>query len=174
MGVVDTVLRRVDAGLGESIDRLIVLLRFPSIGTDPAYHADCRRTAAWLAGALSEMGLSARIVETTGRPVVIADYAPEDLPSHAPRILFYGHYDVQPPDPLDLWKSPPFEPQIRKGQDGRERIFARGASDDKGQLMTFLEASRAWIGVDGRLPFRLTVLIEGDEEGDSSHLHRFV
>jgi acetylornithine deacetylase/succinyl-diaminopimelate desuccinylase-like protein len=106
--------------------------------------------------------------------VVIADHSPKDLPSHAPRVLFYGHYDVQPPDPLDLWTSPPFEPQIRKGKDGKDRIFARGASDDKGQLMTFLEASRAWIEIHGRLPFRLTVLLEGDEEGDSTHLDRFV
>jgi acetylornithine deacetylase/succinyl-diaminopimelate desuccinylase-like protein len=174
MGVVDTVLRRVDAGLDGSIDRLFQLLRFPSIGTDPAFDADCRKAAAWLGATLAGLGFSARLAETTGRPVVIADYAPKDLPSHAPRILFYGHYDVQPPDPLDLWESPPFEPQIRKGSDGRERIFARGASDDKGQLMTFLEASRAWIDAHGRLPFRLTVLIEGDEEGDSRHLDRFV
>src|SRR5205814_4601583 len=146
----------------------------PARGTDTACHGECRRAAAWLVAMLSDMGFEARIAETTGRPLVIADYAPKDLPSHAPRILFYGHYDVQPPDPLDLWESPPFEPQIRKGRDGRERIFARGASDDKGQLMTFLEASRAWLATHGRLPFRLTVLIEGDEEGDSSHLHRFV
>jgi acetylornithine deacetylase/succinyl-diaminopimelate desuccinylase-like protein len=174
MEVVDTVLRRVDASLDESIGRLFALLRFPSIGTDPAYHADCGKAAAWLAATLAELGFAAQLRETTGRPVVIADYAPKDLPSHAPRILFYGHYDVQPPDPLDLWDSPPFEPQIRKGRDGRNRIFARGASDDKGQLMTFLEACRAWLKVHGRLPFRLTVLLEGDEEGDSSHLDRFV
>src|SRR5437762_9841051 len=155
MGVLDTVLQRVDAGLDESLKRLFGLLRFASIGTDPAYDGECRRAAAWLTAMLSELGFDARVEETTGRPVVIADYAPKDLPSHAPRILFYGHYDVQPPDPLDQWKSPPFEPQIRKGQDGRECIFARGACDDKGQLMTFLEASRAWLAVAGRLSFRL-------------------
>jgi acetylornithine deacetylase/succinyl-diaminopimelate desuccinylase-like protein len=174
MEVVDTVLRHVDASLDASVGRLFTLLRLPSVGTDPAYHADCRKAAVWLSAMLSDLGFSAQVRETTGQPVVIADYAPKDLPSHAPRILFYGHYDVQPPDPLDLWESPPFEPQIRKGRDGRERIFARGASDDKGQLMTFLEASRAWLKVHRSLPFRLTVVIEGDEEGDSSHLDRFV
>jgi len=174
MGVLDTVLQSVDAGLDGSLERLFGLLRFASIGTDPAYDGECRRAATWLAAMLSELGFDARVEETTGRPVVIADYAPKDLPSHAPRILFYGHYDVQPPDPLDQWESPPFEPQIRKGRDGSEHIFARGASDDKGQLMTFLEAVRAWLLVRGSLPFRLTVLVEGDEEGDSSHFDQFV
>ncbi len=81
---------------------------------------------------------------------------------------------MQPADPVELWTSKPFEPEIRKGKDGRERIFARGACDDKGQLMTFLEASRAWLAINGQLPFRLTVMLEGDEEGDASHLDRFL
>jgi acetylornithine deacetylase/succinyl-diaminopimelate desuccinylase-like protein len=174
MAVVDTVLRQAGEKTGESLERLFALLRFPTIGTDPAYHGRCREAAIWLRDYLQSFGLQARLEETTGRPVVIADHSPKDLPSHAPRVLFYGHYDVQPPDPLDLWTSPPFEPQIRKGRDGKDRIFARGASDDKGQLMTFLEASRAWIEAYGQLPFRLTVLLEGDEEGDSTHLDRFV
>src|SRR5437868_6635362 len=174
MKSLDDVLQGIDGTLDDSVARLFELLRFPTVATDPAFHGACRDAAAWLKCLLQDMGFASRLEETTGQPVIVAEYAPKGLPSHAPRILFYGHYDVQPPDPLDLWESPPFEPQLRKGQDGRERIFARGASDDKGQLMTFLEASRAWIGVDGRLPFRLTVLIEGDEEGDSSHLHRFV
>ena len=91
-----------------------------------------------------------------------------------PHILFYGHYDVQPADPLELWTSPPFEPEIRKGSRGQDAIFARGSSDDKGQLMTFLEASRSWLKVHGSLPFRLTVMIEGDEEGDASHIDAFL
>src|SRR5262249_50752348 len=160
--------------LDESVARLFELLRFPTVGTDPAFHGACRDAAGWLKGLLAEMGFAARTDETTGHPVIVAEYAPKGLPSHAPRLLFYGHYDVQPPDPLDLWESPPFEPQLRKGADGEERIFARGASDDKGQLMTFLEASRAWLKARGDLPFRLTVLIEGDEEGDSTHLDRYV
>jgi acetylornithine deacetylase/succinyl-diaminopimelate desuccinylase-like protein len=174
MKSLDDVLQGIDDALDESVARLFELLRFPSVGTDPAYHGACRDNAAWLKRLLAEMGFTARMDETTGRPVVVAEYAPEGLPSHAPRILFYGHYDVQPADPLDLWESPPFEPQLRKGADGEEAIFARGASDDKGQLMTFLEASRAWLKVRGSLPFHLIVLIEGDEEGDSTHLDRYV
>lgn len=174
MKSLDDVLQGIDGALDESVARLFELLRFPSIGTDPAFDGACRDAAEWLKRLLAEMGFAARLDATTGRPVIVADYAPKGLPSHAPRILFYGHYDVQPPDPLDLWESPPFEPQLRKGADGEERIFARGACDDKGQLMTFLEASRAWLKVKGSLPFHLTVLIEGDEEGDSTHLDRYV
>ncbi|WP_119273618.1 M20/M25/M40 family metallo-hydrolase [Taklimakanibacter deserti] len=174
MKSLDDVLQGIDGALDESVARLFELLRFPSVGTDPAFHGACRDAAAWLKRLLTEMGFTARMDETTGQPVVVAEYAPKGLPSHAPHILFYGHYDVQPPDPLDLWESPPFEPQLRKGADGEERIFARGACDDKGQLMTFLEASRAWLRARGSLPFRLTVLIEGDEEGDASHLDRYV
>jgi acetylornithine deacetylase/succinyl-diaminopimelate desuccinylase-like protein len=174
MKSLDDVLQGIDGALDESVARLFELLRFPSVGTDPAFHGACRDAAAWLERLLADMGFSARTDETTGQPVIVAEYAPQGLPSHAPHILFYGHYDVQPPDPLDLWDSPPFEPQLRKGVDGEERIFARGACDDKGQLMTFLEASRAWLKARGSLPFRLTVLIEGDEEGDSTHLDRYV
>ncbi|MGE0241227.1 MAG: M20/M25/M40 family metallo-hydrolase [Parvibaculaceae bacterium] len=174
MKSLDDVLQGIDGALDESLARLFELLRFPSVGTDPAYHGACRDAAAWLKRLLGDMGFAARTDETTGQPVVLAEYAPQGLPSHAPRILFYGHYDVQPPDPLDLWESPPFEPQLRKGADGEARIFARGAADDKGQLMTFLEASRAWLAAMGTLPFHLTVLIEGDEEGDSTHLDRYI
>ena len=166
MKSLDDVLQGINDALDDSVARLFELLRFPSIGTDPAFHGACRDAAAWLKGLLEGMGFAARMDETTGQPVIVAEYASQGLPSHAPRILFYGHYDVQPPDPLDLWESPPFEPQLRKGADGEERIFARGACDDKGQLMTFLEASRAWLKARGSLPFRLTVLIEGDEEGE--------
>ena len=144
------------------------------MATDPAHAGDCRATAEWLANRLKAMGLETALRDTTGQPVVVGKYEPPGSGSHLPHILFYGHYDVQPPDPLDLWETPPFTPQVRKGKDGTESIFARGASDDKGQLMTFLEASRAWLSVHGALPFRLTVLIEGDEEGDTTHLDRFL
>ena len=167
------VLAEIERQFPESLSRLLALLRFPSIGTDPARHADCRRAAGWLADQLSGMGFEAGLRETTGQPLVVGRYVPPGA-AKAPHVLFYGHYDVQPADPLDLWSSPPFAPQIRKGKGGRKSIFARGASDDKGQLMTFLEASRAWLKVHGSLPFRLTVLIEGDEEGDASHLDRFL
>jgi len=168
------VLDKIDRGIDDSLARLFELLRFRSIGTDPQYHAECRQAAAWLATMLETMGLETQVRDTTGQPVVVGKNRAEAMPSHGPHILFYGHYDVQPADPVDLWDSPPFEPQIRTGKDGKKRIFARGASDDKGQLMTFLEASRRWASVHGSLPFRLTVLLEGDEEGDSRHLDRFV
>jgi len=174
MAHLQQVLEAVDAGLPASLERLFELLRFPTVATDPRHHGDCKKAAAWLKGETETMGFATSLRDTTGQPVVLAKYAPEGLPSHAPHILFYGHYDVQPADPIELWTSPPFEPQVRKGKDGKNRIFARGASDDKGQLMTFLEASRAWLSVHGSLPFRLTVLLEGDEEGDSSHLDRFL
>jgi acetylornithine deacetylase/succinyl-diaminopimelate desuccinylase-like protein len=168
-----SVLAEIDRRLPESLERLLDLLRIPSVGTDPAHDADCQRAAEWLVRELSAMGFKAGLRKTTGQPLVVGRYDPPGA-ARRPHVLFYGHYDVQPADPLDLWTSPPFAPQIRKGKAGRKAIFARGASDDKGQLMTFLEASRAWLGVHGSLPFRLTVLIEGDEEGDSSHLDRFL
>lgn len=141
---------------------------------DPAHHGDCRRAAEWLVRDLKSMGFEAGLRSTTGQPLVVASYVPPGGGRAAPHILFYGHYDVQPADPLELWTSAPFEPEIRKGKGGQKAIFARGACDDKGQLMTFLEASRAWLKVHGRLPFRLTVMIEGDEEGDASHLDTFL
>jgi acetylornithine deacetylase/succinyl-diaminopimelate desuccinylase-like protein len=174
MKSLDDVLQGIDDTLDDSVARLFELLRFPTVATDPAFHGACRDAAVWLKRLLQDMGFATRLEGTTGQPVIVAEYAPKGLPSHAPRILFYGHYDVQPPDPLDLWESPPFEPQLRKGADGETRIFARGACDDKGQLMTFLEASRAWLKARGSLPFHLTVLLEGDEEGDSTHLDRYV
>jgi acetylornithine deacetylase/succinyl-diaminopimelate desuccinylase-like protein len=170
----DAVLRQIDGNLQASLGRLCELLRFESVGTRPDCAAACRACAEWLKAELAGFGFAAELRETTGHPAVVAILAPPDLPSHAPHVLFYGHYDVQPVDPLELWESPPFEPQIRTGDDGEARIYARGASDDKGQLMTFLEASRAWLSVHGRLPCRLTVVIEGDEEGDNSHFDRFI
>jgi acetylornithine deacetylase/succinyl-diaminopimelate desuccinylase-like protein len=172
------VLATIDRDFDASLARLFEFLRFPSVGTDPAHHGDCLRTAEWLKDLFDGMGFAARIHPTTGRPVVVARYEPPEAAmagtSHVPHVLFYGHYDVQPADPLDLWTTPPFSPRVGKGRDGRDCIFARGASDDKGQVMTFVEASRAWLAENGSLPFRLTLLIEGDEEGDSVHLDRFV
>ncbi len=167
-------LTTAEAGFPQSLDRLLDLLRFPSIGTDPAYAKDCRAAAEWLRNELQDMGFSAELHETTGQPVVWGKLAPPALPRKAPHVIFYGHYDVQPADPLSLWKTPPFEPKIRRGADGQRSIFARGACDDKGQLMTFLEAVRAWLKAEGNLPFKLTVLLEGDEEGDVGHLDRFL
>ena len=174
MAGLETLLANIDEGLPKSLDRLFELLRFASVGTDPRFEGECRKAAGWLVRHLEELDFAASVRQTTHQPVVVGKYDPAGLPSHAPHILFYGHYDVQPVDPVDLWESPPFEPQIRTGKDGKKRIFARGSSDDKGQLLTFLEASRAWLATIGPLPFRLTVLLEGDEEGDSSHLDAFL
>lgn len=156
-----------------SLGRLFELLRIPSIGTDPHYHVACQEAAEWLAAALRAMAFEVSLRQTSGRPVVVAKRWPPDGAAR-PHVLFYGHYDVQPADPLELWDSPPFEPRIAKNAKGEDAIFARGACDDKGQLMTFLEAVRVWLKVHGDLPFRLTVLIEGDEEGDTTHLDRFL
>ena len=170
----DSVIAQIDQQFPQSLERLFELLRFPSVATDPKYDADCARAVEWLVRLLRNMGFKSRRRKTTGQPLVVGTYKPSGGGAKLPHILFYGHYDVQPADPVELWTTPPFEPQIRKGRNGKDCIFARGACDDKGQLMTFLEASRCWLDVHGQLPFRLTVMIEGDEEGDASHLDRFL
>ncbi len=164
----------IDKAMPQSLNRLFELLRFRSVGADPRYTADCAKSAQWLQASFQEMGFKVEIVATTGQPAVIATYAPDKPKHRLPHVLFYGHYDVQPTDPDKLWTRPPFDPHIRRHGNGRDAIFARGAADDKGQLMTFVEASRAWLSVHQALPFKLTVLIEGDEEGDSSVIDRFV
>ena len=169
---VEPVLAAIEKGLPESLNRLMERLAIPSISADPAHDGDCARAAQAVKTLLADMGFAAKIYPTPAHPVVIASLAPK-AKAHLPHVLFYGHYDVQPATPLELWKIPPFEPKIRQDSDGIKRIYARGASDDKGQFMTFLEATRAWLAVHGQLPFRLTVLIEGDEESDGSHLDAF-
>jgi acetylornithine deacetylase/succinyl-diaminopimelate desuccinylase-like protein len=163
------ILDRVDAGQADALARLTELLRIPSISTDPAHAGDCRRAAEWLADALTGLGFDASVRPTTGHPMVMAHGGPEG----GRHILFYGHYDVQPADPVDLWTSPPFEPVLDDGPEGPV-IRARGASDDKGQLMTFLEACRAWVAETGGLPCRITVLLEGEEESGSPSLVPFL
>ena len=164
----DAVLTRVDATLPEAVDRLMALLRIPSISTDPAYRADCARAADWLVDDLRALGFDATSRPTPGHPMVVARHE-----GPGPHILFYGHYDVQPVDPLDLWDRDPFDPQLQDTPKGRV-IRARGASDDKGQLMTFLEACRAWKDVHGTLPGNLTIFLEGEEESGSPSLIPFL
>ena len=164
------VLDRIDADLDNSLARLFELLRIPSISTDPAYQDHCRRAADHVAATLTALGLETSIRQTPGHPVVLGATAN----GAGPRVLFYGHYDVQPVDPLDLWDSPPFEPRIATLPGGRKIIVARGACDDKGQVMTFLEACRAFKSVTGSLPLAVTVLIEGEEETGSKNLPPFV
>ncbi|MDN2565295.1 M20/M25/M40 family metallo-hydrolase [Aquibium sp. A9E412] len=163
------VLDRLDQSLDDSLDRLFALLRIPSISTDPAFKAECRRAAEWLVDDLSAIGFEASVRETAGHPMVVAHHDGE-----GPHVLFYGHYDVQPVDPLALWESDPFAPALVELEPGRKVIRARGASDDKGQLMTFLEACRAYKAVHGRLPCRVTVLLEGEEESGSPSLKPFL
>ena len=166
----DQVLNDIDKDLDNSLQRLFAWLRIPSISTDPAYKADCRGAAEWLAGDLSAMGFAASLRDTPGHPVVVAH-----LPKPgAPHVLFYGHYDVQPVDPLDLWEGPPFEPRMATLSDRRKVISARGACDDKGQVMTFIEACRAYKVTTGSLPVGITMMIEGEEESGSINLPAFV
>jgi acetylornithine deacetylase/succinyl-diaminopimelate desuccinylase-like protein len=164
----DAVLARIDADLPQSLERLLDLLRIPSISTDPAFKSDCARAADWLVEDLKSLGFDASSRPTPGHPMVVAHGGEGDK-----HLLFYGHYDVQPVDPLSLWDRDPFDPEIQDTPKGRV-IRARGASDDKGQLMTFLEACRAWKAVHGRLPGKLTIFLEGEEESGSPSLIPFM
>lgn len=171
---VTTVLAAADGAFDQSLARLFTLLRIPSISTDPAHSGDCRKAAEAIVGELSALGFEAAARPTPGRPMVVAHYTPKDAPAKTPHVLFYGHYDVQPADPLELWKTPPFEPVVTKGSDGIERMYGRGTADDKGQFMTFVEAARAWISATGSLPVKATFLIEGEEESGSPSLIPFL
>lgn len=166
----DPVLNRIDADLSQATDRLLELLRIPSISTDPAYASDCDSAADWLVADLETIGITASKRPTPGHPMVVGHI---DGPKDAPHVLFYGHYDVQPVDPLDLWDTPPFEPAIEDTAKGKV-IRGRGSSDDKGQLMTFVEACRAWKSVHGSLPVNITFLFEGEEESGSPSLVPFL
>ncbi len=165
------VLDHVDANLDASIERLFDVLRIPSVSTDPAFAEEVRRGAQWMADTLSDLGFDASVRDTTGHPMVVAHHAGPG--GDVPHILYYGHYDVQPADPLDLWESGPFDPVLVDAERGK-RIVARGAVDDKGQVMTWIEAFRAWIAVHGTLPCRITVLLEGEEETGSPSLDAFI
>ncbi len=171
MANLDSVLACLDLNLDRALGRLTELLKIPSISTDPAYAADCRRAAEYLAGDLDAIGFDASVRDTDGHPMVVAHH---DGPDGAPHVLFYGHYDVQPVDPLELWESPPFEPTIRDMPDGTKRIVARGSADDKGQLMTFVEACRAYKADTGGLPCKVTIFLEGEEESGSPSLNPFL
>ncbi len=165
----------------DSLGRLCDWLRIPSVSTDPAYKADVARAAEWAAARLREAGLTVEVLPTgdppgSGHPVVLAE-SPGAPSYKGPHVLFYGHYDVQPPEPLELWESPPFEPAMRPAQgEVGERVVARGAVDDKGQVATFLEALRAWkeAGDEVAGGVRFTVMLEGEEESGSVNLERFV
>ncbi len=170
MAALDTVLDKVDANLDLALGRLFKFVEIPSVSTDPAYAGECARAAEWLAAELRSIGFDASVRETSGHPMVTG-HAKAERPD-VPHLLFYGHYDVQPPDPLDLWESPPFEPRLIEAPNGK-RIAGRGVADDKGQLMTFVEACRAFRETGG-LPCHITFLIEGEEETGSPSLPDFL
>jgi acetylornithine deacetylase/succinyl-diaminopimelate desuccinylase-like protein len=170
MSQLDTVLSRIDADLDAALERLFELLRIKSISTDPAFAADCRACANWHVEDLKSIGFEARAEDTPGHPIVVG----HDRSTAGSSALFYGHYDVQPVDPLELWDHDPFEPFIETRPDGSRAIRARGASDDKGQLMTFVEACRAWQAVAGELPIPISIILEGEEESGGVNLPPFL
>ncbi len=171
MTALNPVLDRLDKNLDQSLDRLFDLLKIKSISTDPAFSADCRKAAEWLVADLKSIGFDASVRDTPGHPMVVAHH---EGPAGAPHVLFYGHYDVQPVDPLNLWHDDPFAPAMKEIEPGRKVITGRGSADDKGQLMTFVEACRAWKAEHGALPCRITILFEGEEESGSPSLKPFL
>ena len=169
--VMENIFSRLDQTFEQSLERLFHFLQIESVSTDAAYHPECLRAAEWIGSTLGEIGFNVTVYPTSGKPMVLAHWEPSS--PWKQKILFYGHYDVQPADPLNLWESPPFEPRI-KTVNGQKEIVARGASDDKGQLMTFIEAFRVWFETGPPLPLALTVLIEGEEENGSPSLGTFL
>jgi acetylornithine deacetylase/succinyl-diaminopimelate desuccinylase-like protein len=149
------------------LDELLALLRIPSISTLPEHKSDIGRAAQYVADALRDAGLeNIEIIPTSGHPLVYADWL------HAegkPTVLCYGHYDVQPPDPLELWETPPFEPTIRNGN-----IYARGSADDKGQMYMHIKAVEALRASSGKLPINVKFLIEGEEEVGGAAIAKYV
>ncbi|MEM6481725.1 MAG: M20/M25/M40 family metallo-hydrolase, partial [Pseudomonadota bacterium] len=166
----ETILNRVDHQLPDALERLKSFMRIPSISTDPAYNAQTDEAADWLVDDLRSLGIPAEKRPTPGQPMVVGHI---EGPKDSPHLMFYGHYDVQPVDPIELWKTKPFEPEVQDTAKGKV-IRGRGAADDKGQLMTFVEACRAWRTVTGTLPCRLTFFFEGEEESGSPSLVPFL
>ncbi|MEM9331571.1 MAG: M20/M25/M40 family metallo-hydrolase [Pseudomonadota bacterium] len=171
MADLNTVLAAIDNDLDGAIERLFSLLKIESISTDPAYAADCRKAGEWLVEDLTSIGFDAKLCDTPGHPMVVAHH---EGPPDAPHVLFYGHYDVQPVDPLELWDEAPFAPSVKEMPDGSKQLTGRGTSDDKGQLMTFVEACRAWKSETGALPIKVTIFFEGEEESGSPSLIPFL
>jgi acetylornithine deacetylase/succinyl-diaminopimelate desuccinylase-like protein len=163
---VNEVLAYIDGRREAFVADLTELLRIPSVSADSAFAGDVRRAAEWLRSHLAGLGLPAELIETGGHPVVYAETPP--VPGK-PVALVYGHYDVQPPDPLAEWTTPPFEPTVRDG-----KVFARGATDDKGQMLTHVKSLQAWLAAGGALPMQVKLVIEGEEEVGSEHLERFL
>ena len=157
----------IDAEMTRFQEELFDFLRIPSVSARSEHDGDTRHTAEWVADRIREAGLSAEIIDTDGHPIVLGEW--REAGPDAPTLMIYGHYDVQPPEPLDEWESPAFEPTVREGN-----IFARGASDDKGQLFIHIKALEARLKTVGNLPVNVVVLAEGEEEVGSPNLVPFV
>ncbi len=149
-----------------AVAELQELLRIPSVSADSAFKPHMAAAAEFVVNKLTSSGLSAEIVPTAGHPIVYGEWTQAE---GAPTVLVYGHYDVQPPDPVEKWTTPPFEPDIRDG-----RIWARGATDDKGQVWTHVLSVAAWLQVRGSLPVNVKFVIEGEEEVGSNNLETFL
>lgn len=156
-----------DANDKRALDELFALLRIPSVSARSEHKQDCVAAANFIADAMKRIGFTAELISTPGHPVVLGEW--RGAGADKPTLLIYGHYDVQPPEPLELWTSPPFEPTIRDG-----RIYARGSVDDKGQLYLHIKALEAYLAVRGALPVNVVVLAEGEEEVGSEHLEAFL
>ena len=163
----DAVIDFINANRDRHIDELKAFLAIPSISALSQHAADVARCAEWTAGELKRVGLeNVRLIETPGNSVVYGDWLHAD---GAPTILFYGHYDVQPVDPLDEWESPPFEATVREGE-----IYARGAADDKGQIFMHFKAIEACMRQNGSLPVNIKLILEGEEEIGSDNFDTFL
>jgi acetylornithine deacetylase/succinyl-diaminopimelate desuccinylase-like protein len=163
----DKVIDFINVNRDRYLDELKALLAIPSISALPQHAADVRRCADWCADEMRRIGLNnVRLIDTPGNPVVYGDWLGAE---GAPTILFYGHYDVQPVDPIELWESPPFEATVRDGE-----IYARGSADDKGQVFMHLKAAEAYLSREGRLPVNMKFILEGEEEVGSVNLDDFI
>ena len=161
-----TIQAYLDANRGRFEAELAEFLRIPTVSASAELKPQVARGAQWVADELRRIGLRSEVIPTAGHPLVYAESPP--VPG-APVVLVYGHYDVQPADPLELWTSPPFEPTVRQGN-----LYARGATDDKGQLLTHIKSVEAWLAVERRLPVQVKFLIEGEEEVGSANLEEYI
>jgi len=160
------VLERIDAEKETYLEELKDFIRIPSISTDPEYKSEVRRAGEFLLGQLRRAGLQGELIETAGNPLVYAEWL--GAPGK-PTVLFYGHYDVQPPDPLELWRHPPFEPTVEG-----DKLVARGATDDKGQSYAHVKGVAALLAERGSLPVNVKFLVEGEEESGGESIDRYV
>ena len=162
------VFRRIDREQGTYLEELEDYLRIPSVSTDPSFDADVRRCAEFLRERMRQAGLDAKLIESDGKPLVYGEWTGAE---GKPTVLFYGHYDVQPADPLELWRNPPFEPTLEN--DGKQ-LVARGATDDKGQSFAHLKAVAAILAERGELPVNVKFIVEGEEESGGEAIESFV